>query len=399
MSNKTCPVPAPLNSVIGKVIFIAFLFFLSFLSRFIFAPLLPYISRDLLITTAQAGSIFLLGSIGLAIGAVFSGFISSKINHKRTLVLSVFCPGVVLLACIFARDLLAIQVAMTLLGVSAGLNLPSNVAVLSAIVTPADWGKAIAIRQSAPPLSLVLGPLLAVFFLKWVSWRIILAGIAGVIIFSSITLIKFGKFGDFPGDKPDLANIKAVFFCRSFWIMIILFALGIGGHLGVYSMMPLYLVKEHGLTPEYVNTIVGLSQISAFFMTLFGGWLTDKIGEKRTMGIILVISGVLNILMGITSGVWLKIIVFLEPAIIVCFFPSAFAALSRIVQPDFRSLAASWATPAAFILGGGLFPAALGYMGESSSIGMGISISGIVMILGASLVFFLNLLEKMEAGC
>jgi len=399
MSNKTCPVPEPLNSAFGKVIFLAFLFFLSFLSRFIFAPLLPYISSDLRITAVQAGSIFFFGSVGLAIGAFFSGFISSKINHKGTLVLSIFFPGIVLLGCVFARELFAIQAAMTLLGFAAGLNLPSNVAVLSAMVSPQDWGKAIAIRQSAPPLSLVLGPLIVVFFLKWTSWKLILSGIAGLMIISSMALIRFGRFGDFPGDKPDLVNIQAIFLCRSFWILIALFSLAIGGHLGIYAMMPLYLVNEHGLNPELVNTMVGLSQVSAFFMTLFGGWLTDRIGEKRTMGIILVISGVLNIFMGMSSGLCLKIIVFMQPAIVVCFFPSAFSALSRIVQPNLRSLAVSWVTPVAFIVGGGLFPAALGYMGQFSSIGKGISIAGIAMILGASLVFFLNLLEKMEEGC
>jgi MFS transporter, NNP family, nitrate/nitrite transporter len=399
MSDKICPTPEPLNAVIGKVIFLAFLFFLSFLSRFIFAPLLPYISSDLQITVTQAGSIFFFGAVGLAAGSFLSGFISSKFNHKGVLFLSIFCPGIVLLGCVFIKTLLMIQAVMALLGFSAGLYLPSNVAVLSAMVSPQDWGKAIAIRQSAPPLSLVLGPLIVVFFLRWSSWRIILAGIAMVTIISSFALIKYGRFGDFPGDKPDFLNIKAVLFCRSFWIMIALLALGIGGHLGIYSMLPMFLLNEHGLKPELVNTMAGLSQVSAFFMTLFGGWLTDKIGEKRTMGIILIISGVLSIFMGVMSGIWLKIIIFLQPAIIVCFFPAAFAALSRIVQPSVRSLAVSWSVPSAFIIGGGIFPAALGYMGQSSSIGKGILVAGIIMICGSSLVLFLNLLEKMEEGC
>jgi NNP family nitrate/nitrite transporter-like MFS transporter len=399
MSNKTCPTPEPFNSVIGKIIFLTFLFFLSFISRFIFAPLLPYISNDLRITTAQAGSIFLFGAIGVAAGAICSGFISSKINHKGTLVLSILCAGVVLLGGVFVKSLLGIQMTMTLLGISAGFNLPSNVAVITAIVNRQDWGKALSVQQAAPPLSLILGPLLSVFFLTWVTWRIILAGIASILIVSTIALIRFGRFGNFPGDKPNFINIKEVCSCRSFWIMIALFAIGIGGHVGIYTMLPLYLVNEHGLKPELVNTMVGLSQISAFFMTFLGGWLTDKLGEKRTMGLILIISGVLNILMGISSGGWLKVIVFMEPAIVVCFFPSAFSALSRIVQPRFRSLVTSWTTPIAFIIGGGLFPAALGYMGQAFSIGKGISIAGIIMVLGASLVIFLDLLNKIEEGC
>jgi NNP family nitrate/nitrite transporter-like MFS transporter len=399
MPNKTCPVPASFNSVIGNIIFLTYLFFLSFISRFIFAPLLPYISTDLNITTTQAGSIFLFAAIGVAAGALSSGFISSKIDHKGTLVLSILGAGLVLSGSVFAKSLFAVQLTMLLLGTAAGFNLPSNVAVITAIVSRQDWGKALAVQQTAPPLSLILGPLLSVSLLKWISWRMLLAGVSGVLILTSIVLIRFGRFGNFPGDRPDLSNIREVFSYRSYWLMVGLLAIGIGAHAGIYTMLPLYLVTEHGLKPEIVNTMVGISQISAFFMTLFGGWLTDKLGEKRTMGLIIIISGLLNIFMGALSGGWLKVIIFLEPAIVVCFFPAAFAALARIVQPNLRSLVTSWTSPVAFIIGGGLFPTALGYMGQKFSIGIGISIAGVIMILGASLVLFLQLLDKIEEGC
>ena len=105
------------------------------------------------------------------------------------------------------------------------------------------------------------------------------------------------------------------------------------------------------------------------------------------------------VLLGTLSGAWLKVVVFIEPAAAVCFFPPAFAALSRIVQPNIRSLATSWAMPIAFIIGGGLFPTALGYMGETFSFGLGISIVGILIMLGSSLVIFLELLDQLEEGC
>jgi len=53
----------------------------------------------------------------------------------------------------------------------------------------------------------------------------------------------------------------------------------------------------------------------------------------------------------------------------------------------------------AFLLGGGLFPTALGYVGQSYTFGLGISIAGCMIILGSALVFLLTLLEKLEEGC
>lgn len=399
MTDKTCPTPEPFRSVIGKIIFLTLLFFLSFISRFIFAPLLPSISRELGITTTQAGSIFLFGSLGVAIGALGSGFLSSRINHKGSLLVSILGAGFVLFVCTLSDALYGIQSAMLFLGIAAGFNLPSNMAVITAIVSRQDWGKALAVQQTGPPLSLILGPLLSALLLPWMSWRMILACIATIAIISGLALSRYKGLGDFPGDQPGYSNIRMVLSKKSFWIMISLFALGIGGHVGLYTMLPLYLINEHGFGYEFANTMVGLAQVSTFFMTFFGGWLSDRLGEKRTIVVFLVITGGLTILLGVLSGDWLKIVVFLEPAVAVCFFPAAFAALSRTVQPNLRSLATSWTTPIAFTIGGGLFPAALGYMGQVFSIGAGIAIFGILMILGSSLVLFLDLLEKIEEGC
>ena len=399
MSSKACPTPEPLKAMIGSIIFLTLLFFLTFISRFIFSPLMPSIGHDLNLTHGQAGSIFLIGSVGVFMGSLVSGFVSSRINHRGTLVISMFGVALALFACTFLASLWTIRVSMLALGIAAGLNLPSNMATITAIVNQQDWGKALAIQQMAPPLSLILGPLLSVLLLIWFSWRIPLASIAVISLVIGFVLMRFGRLGDFPGDAPSISHVKVVLAQKSFWIIIILFALGMGGQVGVYAMMPLYLVNERGLGPELANTLVGLSQVSALFMTFFAGWITDKIGERRAIVLFLTISGGITILLGLFSGPWLKVIVFLQPALIVCFFPAGFAALSRIVQPNYRSLAAAWAPPTAFVIGGGLFPAGLGYMGEAYTFGLGISLAGCIIILGSGLAFLLNLIEELEEGC
>ncbi len=399
MIAKDCPVPESFNNMIGNIIFLTIIFFLTFISRFIFAPLMPAISQTLNLTHGQAGSIFLVGSVGVFIGALSSGFVSSRINHRRTLVISLFGVGIALLACTILASLWTIRVCMVILGIAAGLQLPSNIATITAIVGKDDWGKALAVQQTAPPLSLILGPLLSVVLLAWFSWRIPLAGIAVLALMVAFGLSRFGKFGDFPGDKPNISLVKQILAQRAFWIMVILFSLGIAGQVGVYAMLPLYLVNERGLDQNLANTLIGLSQISALFMTFFAGWVTDRLGEKRAITLFLLASGFGTILLGIAPGPWLKIIVFIQPALGVCFFPAGFAALSRIVQPYLRSLVSAWAAPTAFILGGGIFPTMLGYMGEVYSFGIGISITGCIIIVGSGLTFLVKLIDQLEEGC
>jgi NNP family nitrate/nitrite transporter-like MFS transporter len=104
-------------------------------------------------------------------------------------------------------------------------------------------------------------------------------------------------------------------------------------------------------------------------------------------------------MLGALSGKWLLFMIFFQPAVIGCYFTAGFAALARIVQPNLRSIAASFTTPTAFLIGGGLLPTAMGYMGQTYSFGLGIVLTGIVMIFFSGFVFFLHLIENMEEGC
>ena len=73
MSDKDCPVPEPFSGAIGSILFLTLLFFLTFIGRFIFAPLMPAISSELGLSHSQAGSIFLSGSVGVFIGSLSAG--------------------------------------------------------------------------------------------------------------------------------------------------------------------------------------------------------------------------------------------------------------------------------------------------------------------------------------
>ncbi|NLA74852.1 MAG: MFS transporter, partial [Deltaproteobacteria bacterium] len=210
MSDKSCPVPESFQSMFWSILYLTLIFFLTFISRFIFSPLLPTISADLGISAGQAGSIFLISSLGFMFGAIFSGFVSSRINHRGTLILSIFCVSIALLVCVTMTSLAIIRLAMLVIGIAAGFNLPSITAIVTAIVSRPDWGKALAVQQLAPPMSLILGPLLVVFVLHWFQWRFLMGGIALFVFLMAITLV-ISRIGDFPGDAPRVALARFIF--------------------------------------------------------------------------------------------------------------------------------------------------------------------------------------------
>ncbi len=384
---------------IGAILFISLLFFLNFLGRFIFAPLMPTVEQEMGLSHGQSGSMFLMISIGFFLAQLGSGFVTSRLNHRGTIIVSGLAVGLTLISFRLTDSVWMIRVVMMALGLAAGLHMPSALAAITAMVRREDWGKALAVHQTAPSLSLVLAPVLAEALLDWFSWRTTLAFLGGFASAAAVAYMWFGRGGEFPGETPRPRIMKAVFTQPSVWIIIGLFGLAIGGGVGTYAMLPLYLVAEGGLDRGWANTLLGLSRISGLFMTFVAGWMTDRVGEKWAISVVLFTGGLATILLGTASNAWLVVIVFVQPALIVCFFPSGFSALSRAVAPSMRSVGTSLAIPLAFLFGGGIVPAGIGYMGEVQTFGLGITLAGGLMILGPLLVLLLKFGEHEEEGC
>jgi NNP family nitrate/nitrite transporter-like MFS transporter len=398
---KACPTPQPLRMVVGPIILLTAMFLSTFVARFIFPALLPSMAADpsLTINPSQAGSLFLASAFGALIGSFLAGFLSSRIKHRGSLVLSLFGIALSLVGAYFATTVWALRGVFFVVGILVGIHIPSSVATITAMVRKEDWGKALSIQQLAPPLGLVASPLLAVLLLRWYSWNTTLLWVAGLCALLGVSFLFLAGVGAFPGDPPNKAAVGPVLKTGSFWLMIALLALAMGTQVGVYTMLPLYLTSERGMTADGANTLVGLANIAPVITVFLAGWLTARIGEKRMMGIALSLTGVVTVLVGVLSGVALKVCVVLMAGLAVCTFPPAFAALSRIVQPTYRSLATAFSTPTAFLLGGGLLPWILGYVGQAGYFSLGIIVIGGVVAAGSLLTLRLRLLDNLEEGC
>ena len=390
----------PFRAVVGTVIVVTLLFFFTFVSRFIFSPLMPAIGEDIPVTSGQVGALFLIGALGMLAGSSLAGLVSARLNHRGAMLLSVFGMVAILVGASFVGSLWGLRVVFVALGLLAGLQMPSSVATITAAVRPDDWGRALSVQQMAPPLSLLVGPLLAAGLLTVFTWNTTLLWVAGGgAVLGLIFLVAFGGIGAFPGDRPSPAAVKPVVSTRSFWVMILLFALGMGAQVGVYTMLPLYLTQERDMTSAQANTILGLANIAPLAVVFLSGWITTKIGLRATMTLFLSLTGLMTILVGVLSGPAMVVSIFLMAALAVGFFTPGFASLSRIVQPNLRSLAAGFAPPIAFLLGGGLLPLALGYFGEAASFSLGIAIAGVTILIGSFATLLLRLLTDLGEGC
>ena len=386
-----------LRSQIGSLLLITGIFYLNFISRIILAPLMPTIERDLEIGHAEAGSLFFLISLGYFISLMGSGFVSSRFTHRKTIILSAMVLGAALMGVSFSNTMWGIRVGCMVVGLSAGFYLPSGISTLTAMVRSKDWGKAIAIHELAPTVAFLTAPLITEALLVWFSWRNILALLGLVSVSVGLVFARFGRGGDFPGESPSPANIKILSREPSFWIMIVFFSLGIGGTLGIYTMLPLFLVSERGMTQGMANYLVALSRVLALGVAFVSGIVTDKLGPKVALGGVFLFTGLLTLLLGIAPGSWVILIVFLQPLLAVCFFPPGFAALSRIGPPSVRNISVSFTMAVSFLVGGGAIPTGIGMLGDRGCFALGISLVGVIIMGGFLLLNYLRFKDGKRA--
>ena len=373
------------------VVFLTAIFFLNFIIRIIISPLMPTILEDMGLTPDQAGSFFLVSASGYCVALLCSGFVSSRFLHVKTIVFSAIATGLMMVLTGLSHDLTLMRWTVFAAGMAAGLYLPSGIAILTTTVAQKNWGKAMGIHELAPNVSFLLAPVLCEALLLWMTWRQVLFCVGAASILMGLSFLRFSRIRDFAGKAPNFKAFAPMAAIPSFWCMMLLFSLGVSGTLGIYAMLPLFLVDTHGMTQAQANTLITLSRVATLPMPLVIGWISDKFGLKPVLATVLAVNGLLVFGIGVSNGFLLQVWVFCQPVVAVCFFPPAFAALSHIGSEEMRSVAVSFTIPAAFLAGGGLVPSLIGILGDKGWFAAGFMAAGGLVLAGAAVPFSLTL--------
>jgi NNP family nitrate/nitrite transporter-like MFS transporter len=302
--------------------------------------------------------------------------------------------GFAMLITSFSTGILGMRLGLIALGLAAGAYMPSGLATLTTLFKYRHWGKALAIHELAPNLSFVLAPLVAEVVLYWFSWRTVFMVLGFAALLLAVVFARFGRGGDFRGESLKYTSFRLILSNPAFWIMVVLFSLGISSTLGIYTMLPLYLVTDHGMGRNWANTLIALSRIAGVGMTLVGGWATDRFGPQRILRIVFVLTGMMTIFVGLASPSWIAVAVFLQPIMAVCFFPAGLAALSMVSSAKERNLTVSLTIPMAFLMGGGAVPALIGYIGDAHSFGWGVALVGGLIMTGSVFSGYIKLRDQ-----
>jgi NNP family nitrate/nitrite transporter-like MFS transporter len=201
----------------------------------------------------------------------------------------------------------------------------------------------------------------------------------------AVVFARFGAGGRFHGAPPHWGVLRELTGNRRFWIIAFFFIMAIGLELGVYSMLPTYLIVDRELERSLVNSIVSSSRLTSLLAVFLAGWLTDRFGVRHVIGGVALGAGAVTAALGFTDGWLLVTAVYLQPMLISAFFPAGLSALAGLGTAERRNLSVSVMIPLAYLFGAGMIPAIIGRLAEADAFGLGFVGVGLLMAAGTVL--------------
>lgn len=366
------------------------LWFLNFSTRTIFSPLLPLIEDSLSLSHEAAGGLFTSLSIGFSLTLFLTGRFVSEWGYKRMVAIGFICIGLVLFSFQWAESYIAFHLLFFLLGVATGTYIPSILPIITETYDHKHWGKAIGFHDSAASLSIFSIPILVTLGLRYFPWKGLLL-ILGVV--PLLFLIPFWKVSVEP--KPERVYQKSLFAGlfrnRTVWVMGFLWIFSAASSLGIYSILPLYLIKEKGMDFGFANTLLGVSRAAGAIVPLTIGFVTDRYGFKVILKWSIFATGLSTIGLALSSTFSLILITLILQALLsLAFFPVAFMAISKLTPISERSMTIGFIIAIGVIFGTGGSPYILGLVADHLNFKVGILGLGILTALSSLMVRFLR---------
>ena len=383
--------PGSARPLSRPILLMTLTFFINFVTRSMIAPLLPLMEAELGLSHTRSGLLFFFFSLGGSISLLGSSFILSWIGYHRTITTGMLAMGLFVFAIGASSSWPAMVATFVLLGLSTGLYIPSALVIIQKIIPPAMLSRAMAVHEMAPNLGLISAPLLVQFMLGGLSWRGVLFVTAAACLVTAAGWSRFGQGGQFKAPRPNRANIAQALTRSEMWGLSALFSVGLAAEVGIYNLLPLFLVTERGLTLTQANYLVGLSRIPTLAAVLLAGYVSDRLGWRRTLAGGILVAGSALLLLALGPD-WI-----MPPCVVFqalgsgIFWPPALSAMARAGSSETKAIVVSWATACSSVIGAGLVPAGIGALADLGSFSWGLTAAAILIL---SSLLLIPILEK-----
>jgi NNP family nitrate/nitrite transporter-like MFS transporter len=362
------------------------LWFLSFASRSIFAPLLPIIEAEFRTSHAVAGGLFLFLTSGMTISYLLvSNWLNLRVGYKRAILLSLLFMVLFTWLMGYARSYRELAVLCFIVGLGSGVYIPAVYPILTSVFAQHHWGKMISFHETGPAIASPLVPLLTAFALGHIEWRSLFLILSLAFLFATALFWRFS-----PNPSPEKKTSfpwRSLLSRKVFWVVLAIFTMGTTAVNGVYLITPLFLIHERGFDLETANRILGYTRTVGFIAMLLAGLIIDRLGAKPVMLGTLLVTGLATIALAEVSGVgWIAAMMLLQAMISIVIFPTIIFTIARITTLQERGPFTSIAMGISMLIGFGASPVFMGAVADRWSFETGILLVGVATTLSCLLI-------------
>ncbi|WP_220729116.1 MFS transporter [Apilactobacillus zhangqiuensis] len=328
------------------------------------------------ISTAAAGMLSTVTTFGSLLGGILFGLLADRFGRVRILTYTIFIFAISTAGIMFAQNFITFAILRFCVGLGAGGEYGSGVAMVAESFKKKQLGKSVSITTIGGQVGSMMAAVLAAIMIPAFGWRsLFLIGIIP-IFFAFIIRKNLNESQDFidtmeTGKRPKV-SVKKLFatprLAYQTMALIVMVIVQIAGYYGLINWLPSIMQKKLGLSVAGSSlwTIVTIIGMSAGMLTF--GTILDKIGPRKAFGLFLLVASVA--VYGITFS--FNGFTLLLASTVLGFFSNGMyggygAIISRLYPTEVRSTANN------FIMGfgraiGGFSPAIIGLLMESHSL-------------------------------
>jgi len=273
-------------------------------------PLLPFIRDEFALDYAQAGWVVAAFSLSYGIAQLPAGWLADRIGSRALVTAGISGVAVSGLLVGTSPTHITMVVFLVLLGITGGGYHPASVSLISKVVEPKNWGRALGIHQIGGTGSYFLAPLIAVGIATAVGWRGSFIALAiPILAFGIVFYVLLGRQRRSEKADNDIPNSHSELPTRQGRLARLgpLITLGIAGNVLIFSTLsfiPLFVVDHLGGSEQAGAALLALAYSAGFWAAPLGGYLSDRIGTLMVLLVASLVIGPILYLLNVASYGW-----------------------------------------------------------------------------------------------
>jgi predicted MFS family arabinose efflux permease len=245
------------------------------------AGMLVELSSDLGVTVRDAGLLITFGAVVLCVGSPLTAWLTSRIERRALLTLTLAVLALANAASAFAPDYSSLLVIRLIMLAVGALYTPQAAGTAALIVAPEKRGSAIAYIFLGWSLAAAVGLPLITFVASRYGWRAAYGGIGAIGTFSFL-LLAWRLPGGLIGARVDLKTWADVGRNRMIVLLLSITTLQMSGQFVVFTFMGPLLSKLTGARPDAVGLVFALYGIFGFVGITIATRIVDSWGAFKT---------------------------------------------------------------------------------------------------------------------